>query len=311
VAVEEASPAEGGPGAAPRAIRATSSTVRVVSAESRLGERLASIWRSRELLTYLVRSEIKVKYKNSALGLLWTMIAPALTLTIYALVFGTILQNRMPYFVIYLASGLLVWNFFSGSVVMGTGVIVGRAGIVKKVAFPREILAIATVRSQLVYLGIQGAVLALFLLVFLRSPDWTALPLLVVALAAVFVLASALAVLLSAVNVYFRDAAHLIEVAMMAWFWATPIVYSYQAQIAPHFANGQWSVIHALYFANPMTTIIMGFQRVIYGASPQLPGWSLPTYYAAVGTVLALSIGLFIVAVTVFGRLEGNFAEEL
>ena len=127
------------------------------------------IWLSRELLIYLVRTEIKVKYKNSVLGLVWSMVAPAMTLAIYFFVFSVLLDNKMPNFVIYLFAGLLLWNLFSLGVLTGTGVVVNNAGIVKKVSFPREILALAAVGSACVFFFFQSIVMVIFMVV-LRAP---------------------------------------------------------------------------------------------------------------------------------------------
>jgi len=309
-------------------------TVRVVSAEVRLGARLRELARSRELLANLVRTEIKVKYKNSALGIAWTMVAPAITLAIYYFVFGVLLKAGVPDYVIYLASGLLVWNFFAASVLTGTGVIVGRAGIVKKVAFPREILSIATVGSQAVYVALQWIVLAALMVVFHHAPDWGALPLLVLAAAVATVFAAALAILLSAVNVYLRDTQHLIEVLIMAWFWATPVVYSYWNQLYLNLARSYpgWLWLRYLYLANPMTAVVLSFQRVLYAKTTvvstttayrpgtgapyhpilqQLPPWPISTYYALLAVMLIACGALLLGAIKIFGRLEGNFAEEL
>ena len=109
---------------------------RVVSPTISVRKRLREIWLSRELLIYLVRTEIKVKYKNSVLGLVWSMIAPAMTLAIYYVVFKIVLGNKMPNFVIFLFAGLLLWNLFSLGVLTGTGVVVNNSGIIKKVSFP-------------------------------------------------------------------------------------------------------------------------------------------------------------------------------
>ena len=200
-------------------------TTRVVSAHTSVIARLEEIWRSRELLIYLVRTEIKVKYKNSFLGLLWSMVAPSLTLAVYAMVFGVFLHNGMPDFVIYLFAGLLLWNFFSTGILTSTGVIVNNAGLVKKVSFPREILALAAVGSAGVFFFFQACVMVLFLLVLHWAPAWSVLYLVVVALIPTLVLACALGILLAAVNVYMRDTQHLVTVLVgSAWFWAWPIV---------------------------------------------------------------------------------------
>jgi ABC-2 type transport system permease protein len=297
---------------------------RVVTPTISVGQRLREIWISRELLVYLVRTEIKVKYKNSALGLVWSMIAPAMTLAIYFVVFQLVLGNRMPHFVIFLFAGLLVWNLFQLGVLTGTGVIVNNSAIVKKVAFPREILALAAVGSALVFFCFQAVVMAIFMVVLHVAPAVNYLPLLLLALFTAMVLACALGVLLSAVNVYLRDMQHLIEVVLTAWFWACPIVYAFQGNIAQKLAAKGWAQWTWVYFLNPMVPLVLTFQRALYAqTSPTaivagkpttfyvLPTWSWGTYALLDLGVLAASAVLFIIALTVFGRLEGNFAEEL
>ena len=138
-----------------RAARQLTGT-RIVTPTISVRKRLHEIWLSRELLIYLVRTEIKVKYKNSVLGLVWSMVAPAMTLAIYFFVFKIVLGNKQPNFVIFLFAGLLIWNLFSLGVLTGTGVVVNNAGIVKKVSFPREILALAAVGLGLRLLLLPG-----------------------------------------------------------------------------------------------------------------------------------------------------------
>ena len=149
---------------------------RVVTPTISVRKRLHEIWLSRELLIYLVRTEIKVKYKNSVLGLVWSMIAPAMTLAIYFFVFSILLDNKMPNFVIYLFAGLLLWNLFSLGVLTGTGVVVNNAGIVKKVSFPREILALAAVGSACVFFFFQAIVMVIFMVILRAPPDLGLLP---------------------------------------------------------------------------------------------------------------------------------------
>jgi ABC-2 type transport system permease protein len=290
---------------------------RVVSPTISVRQRLREIWLSRELLIYLVRTEIKVKYKNSVLGLVWSMVAPAMTLAIYFFVFQVVLGNKMPDFVIFLFAGLLLWNLFSLGVLTGTGVIVNNAGIVKKVSFPREILALAAVGSACVFFFFQAIVMVIFMIVLHSSPDWSYIPLLLLALVTGIVLASAIAILLSSINVYLRDTQHLIEVILTAWFWACPIVYAYQQNIALKLGPKGLTWI---YFLNPVTPLVLTFQRTIYARISPVAGghtyYVLPPvgwewYFGLDMIVLGLSVVLFFVALAVFGRLEGNFAEEL
>jgi ABC-2 type transport system permease protein len=297
---------------------------RVVTPTIGVGQRMREIWFSRELLVYLVRTEIKVKYKNSALGLVWSMVAPAMTLAIYFVVFQIVLGNKMPHFVIFLFAGLLVWNLFQLGISTATGVIVNNAAIVKKVAFPREILALAAVGSALVFFCFQAVVMVIFMAVLHVSPDYAYLPVLLLALFTAVVLACALGVLLSSVNVYLRDMQHLIEVVLTAWFWACPIVYAYQSNISIKLTAKGWGRFTWIYFLNPMVPLVLSFQRALY-AHPithaivakkpttfyVLPTWGYWKFVELDLIVLLASAVLFVVALAVFGRLEGNFAEEL
>jgi ABC-2 type transport system permease protein len=299
-----------------RTVALSGSVTRVVSPTISVRKRLHEIWLSRELLIYLVRTEIKVKYKNSALGLVWSMVAPAMTLAIYFFVFSVVLGNKMPNFVIFLFSGLLLWNLFSLGVLTGTGVVVNNAGIVKKVSFPREILALAAVGSACVFFFFQAIVMVIFMVVLQAPPDVAYFPVLVLALITGVILASALSVLLSSINVYLRDTQHLIEVVLTAWFWACPIVYSYwtvEKKLGPRGLT--W-----IYFLNPVTPLVLAFQRCLYAhpvvtiqgtVTQVLPTQGYLWYVVLVLSVLVLSVLLFLIALAVFGRLEGNFAEEL
>jgi ABC-2 type transport system permease protein len=307
-------------GVGPRDARRSTGT-RIVTPTISVRQRMREIWLSRELLIYLVRTEIKVKYKNSVLGLVWSMVSPAMTLAIYFFVFQIVLGNKMPNFVIFLFAGLLIWNLFSLGVLTGTGVVVNNAGIVKKVSFPREILALAAVGSACVFFFFQAIVMVIFMVVLRTAPDLAYLPILILALITGVLLASAIAVLLSSINVYLRDTQHLIEVILTAWFWACPIVYAYQSNIADKLGPKGMTWI---YFLNPMVPLVLSFQRCIY-AHPttyaiinhvKVPYYVLPTkgmlwYLGLDLAVLAIAIVLFVVALATFGRLEGNFAEEL
>ncbi len=296
---------------------------RVVSSKVTVRRRLQEIWASRELLVTMVRTEIRVKYKNSVLGLLWSMLSPAMTLLVFTIVFGYFLKNGIPNFVIFLFSGLLIWNFFSTGVITATGVVVNNAGLVKKVSFPREILVLAALGSAGVFFFFQVLVMGLFMLVLGTAPAWGLLWLLLVALVPMLVLAVALGLLLGSANVSLRDTQHLVEVVVgAAWFWACPIVYSFQQKIVPGLTSRHIPVW--IYLLNPMTAPVMTFQRVLYnrmglvqlttkngGKQELLPPWGPLHYVGLDAAVLAFGLVLFYLAMLSFGRLAGNFAEEL
>jgi ABC-2 type transport system permease protein len=302
---------------------------RVVAAKVNMGQRIVDLWRSRELFVFLVRKDIKVKYMNSFLGFLWSMLNPALTLAVFYVLFTFFLPNGIPKFVIYMFAAMLIWNLFQTSVLGATSTIVGNAGIVKKVAFPREILPLASVGSAFMFFLFQSIVLLIFIVAFWNRPDWSAIWLLVPALAAIIVFAAALSVLLSAVNVYLRDTQHLVEVLLMAWFWAVPGIYPFSGTVHNKLARHSLFGIPGthvlwLYFANPVTPVVMTFQRVFYNVVHPVStithkpfphgvmatygtGWYLSSDLIVLGVSLLVLLG----AMVVFGRLAGNFAEEL
>jgi ABC-type polysaccharide/polyol phosphate export permease len=271
--------------------------------------RLREIAAHRELLLNLVRLELKAKYKASALGFAWSLLNPMMYLIVFYVAFDVILGSGIPRFPIYLLSGLLVWNFFTSAINSGTGSMVANAGLVKKVWFPREVLPLASVGAALVHFFLQLIVLVVALLVTRHPVGWAEITLLPLALFDLILLAAGLSLLFAVANVYMRDIAHFVELALMAWFWLTPIVYPFtQLSKALH-----GHTIIAL--TNPVTPIVVTFQRALYGDfghPPVMPedllfGWYLRNLVFVTAGAAVMSA----IALRVFSRLEGNMAEEL
>jgi ABC-2 type transport system permease protein len=291
-----------------------------VSARVSLLRRLANLWSRRELLLGLITSDIRIKYKNSTLGLFWSMVSPAFTLGVYFLVFSVFLKNGYPNFVIYLFSGLVVWNMFQNSINTATGVIVDRAALVKKVSFPREILALSNVGASVVYFFVQLIVLIIFVAATGHSPAWKFALILPISFVSLYFFTSALAIVMSAINVYLRDMKHLMEVLLQLWFWMTPVVYSYEHAIAPHLQSRGLTWI---YFLNPVTLIVVTFQRVFYVSTvvhstvaphpiiDVLPTWSFDKFLILNVLLFGIAVVAFFIAEAIFGRLEGEFESEL
>jgi ABC-2 type transport system permease protein len=287
-------------------------TARVIRPRMSMIARFRRIITYHELLVGMVRKELKVKYKNSVLGFAWSLLNPLLYLVVFYIAFVKILGSAVPAFPIYLLSGLLVWNLFSVGLGSACGAVVGNAGLVKKVAFPREILPLAAVGSTLIQFFLQSLVLFTVLGLVRWHVNWSYLPLIPLALLALLLITASLGILLGAVNVYLRDTQHFLELALLAWFWVTPVVYGFMT-IGK---RGGWFT--KVYMTNPVTPIVLIFQRGIYGRldntklhTPILPHWSLPTYLAYLGYSFAFGFVMLLIAVTVFGRVEANFAEEL
>jgi ABC-2 type transport system permease protein len=259
------------------------------------------------------------------LGFVWSFLNPALILMIYYVVFKYFLHNQTPDFALFLFAGLLPWNLFNNSLLSSSGVLVAHAGIVKKVAFPREILAMAQVGTAICYFFFQTCILLLFLVGFQVLPAFGYVPLLLFALVCDVILSAGLAIFLSAVNVYLRDVQHLVEVLLVALFFSPPIVYAF-SNLTKELQAHVW--FRYVYEANPLMWIVVSFQRCLFGnvvpptgkivpaVSKTVPDHVLPTwgalpYWAGLGGVFVGSIALLLVAMVIFGRVEGNFAEEL
>jgi ABC-2 type transport system permease protein len=290
---------------------ATQPALQDVAARPAPIRRLRDVWSYRELLGNLIRKELKVKYKNSALGFLWSLLNPALYLVVFYVVFQLILQSGIPNFAIFLLAGLLPWNLFSVGLGSAASSVTANGALVSKVWFPREILPLAAVGAALVHYFLQTIVLVLALVIFTWTPAWEYLPLLPFALFTMLVFIAALGILLAAVNVYARDTQHLLELVLLAWFWLTPIVYPYR-QVADRLGGAA-----AVLLLNPMVTVVVTYQRAIYNkvnASPTthlLPNQDWFWYARNIGITLAISVGLLYFALRIFGRLEDNFAEEI
>ena len=289
--------------------------VRVVSPRRGVLRRIADVYGARELLVALVRKELKVKYKDSTLGFLWSMLNPALYLAVFYVVFSLFLRNGIPLFPIWLLSGLLVWNFFSMVLPTATGTMMANASLVKKVSFPREVLPLSAVGAGMVHFCLQSLVLIAALAAFRHSVDPGYLWLLPVALLYLVLLSSAFAIALSAMNVYVRDLQHLLELVLLGWFWMTPIVYPFRQVSDRLMASGlpSWT-----FLANPVTPVVVVFQRALYGTTtvnegklPLLPEWGSLEMLLPLLVGIVISTVLLAASIHLFGRLEANFAEEM
>ena len=289
-------------------------SMNVVAPRRTVLQSLAGIWRYRELLVNLVRKELKVRYKNSSLGFLWSMLNPMMYLVVFYVVFQLVLKAGIPFFPVFLLSGLLAWNLFSASLAGATGSITGNASLVNKVWFPREILPLASIGANFVHFLLQGLVLCGALVVFRFDVDWGYVWLVLPALIALLLLTAALSIFLAAANVYARDTQHLLELALLAWIWMTPIIYQWDLQARVIQERG-WTP--QLTLLNPMTSIVLAFQRSLYGIAVteegqrQLPLESSLWYLRNLGLVAVVSVVLLVLAMRLFARIEGSFSEEL
>jgi ABC-2 type transport system permease protein len=283
-----------------------------------VGARLRELFAHREVVVNLVRKELKVKYTASVLGAVWSLLNPVVFLGVFTFLVE-ILGNRIPDFSVFLLSGLLAWNFFASSLQAGSRSVIDNANLVKKMAFPREILPLSAVGVALFDFLLQSVVLLLFIAISghgFRLPDLWLYPLAIVVL---IVFATALTFWVAALNVRYRDVGHLLTLALLVWFWATPIVYQgwlvqQKLETIRLIGLDAW----VLYLLNPVVIIALGFQRALYsivvpgpGEAPILPPMSIGTLTGLLLAVLAASVLLCFLAWRSFFRRSGDFAEEL
>lgn len=253
---------------------------------------LKNLYDYRELLKSNVKKEIRGKYKGSFLGVLWSFVNPLLSVLVYAIVFPIVLKQSQDNYVTFLIIGILPWTFFTTVINQGTFTIVGNAGIIKKVFFPREILPISVVTSGLINFLISCLIIFIFLIFggIGFSKYILYLPLIILAQ---YILSLGIVFITSAIDVYVRDAEYIINFIIMMLFYATPILYS-----ADLFANSKVAWILKL---NPMATIINSYRDILfYKTMPNIESLLI---------VLLGSIVLLFIGIKIFKKLEKGFAE--
>lgn len=253
----------------------------------------SSIWAYRELLKNLILKDLKIRYGGSLLGFAWSLLHPLAMIVVYSVALKFILRIQLEKYTLFLITGILPWIFFSSSVNASTSAIISDANLVKKIRFPREILPLATVQFNLVQF-LMALVVFFPALIFLQAElGWTLLAYpAVLALHVGFTLGVAL--LLSAVTVFYQDIKHLTEVGLMILFWLTPILY--HLSMVPE--RVRW-----VFKLNPLAVYITAYQDIIYwGRWPTWDVWVVGVLWVAASVALGS---------WVFRRYDPRFAEEL
>jgi lipopolysaccharide transport system permease protein len=254
---------------------------------------LRDLWEYRELLYFLVWRDVKVRYKQTALGVAWVVLQPLATTLMFTVIFGNLAKipsENMPYAVFSLA-GLVPWNFFAGALSRGGVSLVGSAHLISKVYFPRLVIPVASVLGGLVDLAIVFALL-LGLMLFFGIVPTAAIVTLPLFLLLALATALGVSLWLAALNVQYRDVGYLIPFLAQFWMYATPVVYP--ASMIPE----QWRILYGL---NPMTGVVEGFRWALFGTG-QAPGLMLAV------SVLTVSV-LLVSGAFFFQRMEETFAD--
>ncbi len=260
---------------------------------------LRAVWEYRELLYFLVWRDVKVRYKQTALGVAWIVLQPVISTVVFTVLFGVLLgvpSGGVPYPVFALA-GLVPWNYFAGSLTRSSGSLVGSSHLISKVYFPRLIIPMSGVLAGLVDFAVTFGVLVVLMVFYRIPPTWAVL---LLPLFVLLAMATALGfgLWLSALNVRYRDVNYLVPFLVQVWMYLTPVVYG--ATLIPE----QYRWLLAL---NPMTAVVEGFRWALLGTAGQVTqgaGWLL-----AVSVVIVLAVlvgGLFY-----FRSTERTFADVI
>jgi len=273
--------------------------------------RIAELATRRELIWNLVVRSLKIRYKGSALGFLWTLLSPLLMMLIYWL-FISILRFQIP--LSHLLTGVIFWQFVAMCTSDAVKSISGFPNLVKKTYFPRMVLPLSMVIANLINFALSILVLAaiLFLLKLFagEAVDFAFLWMLPFVLAIQFCLVLGISLLISSANVFFRDIEHIVSVVLQAMFFLTPIIYPL-AMVRERLAGLRSSGLFlSIYLLNPLASLVTLFRkaflgRELFSGGQFLPGE--PAFYVSLG----LSAVILIIGVRVFGKLEPYFADHL
>lgn len=252
-----------------------------------------NLYRYREYLKTSVKKEVRGKYKNSFLGVLWSFLNPLLQIMVYAIVFPLILQNKQENYVIFLCCGLIPWTFFASAINRSAFSFVENGNILKKVYFPREIIPISVVTSEAINFLISTLIILAFV-IFGGLGITKYIVFYPLVFIAQYIIVLGISLIISSVCVYLRDLQHFIGVALQLLFYAAPVVYA--PENIP--ANYQW----ILKF-NPMTYIIKSYRDIFYNQN-----------MIDINSLLVIIlIGIFvcIIGYMIYNKLQKGFAEQL
>lgn len=279
------------------------------------------IWNARNLLVNLVRRDLTIRYKSTVLGFLWSFLKPLCLTAIFWVVFQYILNVPLRAkgiaFTLHLLAGILAWTFFAGAAGDSLGAVIGNANLIKKVRLPLAVFPLAVVISHLIHFVL--ALLVLFVLAILMglppSPAYALAPALI---AMHFTITLAVCLILSALNVFYRDVASIWEIVSQAWFYATPIIYPVYLA-TEELSNRGWDWMKWLYLANPLAPIIVAYRRIFLYASLEAPAeknanWlEMPDgqLVASLGLCAAVCGAVLWAGCIIFSHYSRKFADEL
>jgi ABC-type polysaccharide/polyol phosphate export permease len=260
----------------------------------------ADVLRYRELFANLFRRDFQAKYRGSVLGILWSLVNPLALMGVYLVLASLLWKGNIPHYPLYLLTGLTCWLFFGTSLQTAARSLLDSAELIRKVRFPRQLVALSVVATQLVTFAVMLAILIVLSLVFIpaaRGTVWLSIP-----LAVLFVgLVAGMSLLVACANVLFRDVEHILAAALLPWFFLTPILWRFAD--LPTRVQGHHKLLDVLRWGNFVAPPIYAVRDAVWlGKAPR----AADVIYLAVAAVVALALGAF-----VFTRVDDRIAVEL
>lgn len=269
-------------------------TLIIKPASKNVGFNFSELWKFRELVGILAMRDIKVRYKQTALGVLWSVIQPLFLMIIFSILFGRLAKipsDGVPY-PVFVFSGLLIWNFFSSGVASCSNSLSGSSSMISKVYFPRIVIPLASIGVSMIDFLIASAVLLIIMAFFSVAPNWQIL------LVPVFAIGTFLSILglglwLSAITVTYRDFRYIVPFMLQVWMYITPVIYP--VTFIP--SEYRW-----LMYLNPLVGWVNGTRAAFLGTNID---------WLAVGISCVLSAVMIWVGLVFFSRSEQRFADVI
>lgn len=280
---------------------------------------LKELWSYRELLYVMVQRDLRIRYKNSALGVVWSFLNPLLQVLVMSFVFSNFLRIQVPNYTAYMLSAYLPFMFFQFSVLDSAQSILAQAPLIKKIYFPREILPLATVIANFIHLLIGFVIFfGLLLLAYIRDPRVVPFqattiyfPVLLLIL---FAFSLGVAFIISALNTFFEDVKYLAQVGLYLLMYMCPIIYFAEMVANSHTNQKYGFLLYKLYNLNPIAALCHGFRKVLLAPVDVPVGAEMakhmPTPWNYIGVAAIVSVVTLVFGYWLFNRLKWKFVER-
>jgi len=265
---------------------------------------LRELFAYRDVLVNLVKRELKVRYKNSVLGFLWSLLNPLLQILVLVIAIKYFMGQSEPSYSIMLVSAFLPWTFFAMVLQEGAGCVAQEVALVKKVYFPRALMPMATLTAGVIHFLLSLPVLVGMFAVVRVTVAWNYVPLFFVAVVIQICFMLGLILTLSALSVFYNDVRYILGSFTTMWFFLSPVLYDGIKRVIekPHLPQ----IFKTIYMLNPMAPILMGYRSIV----PTYGVHQVPHYYAFLGISAGVAVLMIVIGGVVFSRYQWAFAEH-